>query len=207
VNGICHFDTTSVGSGCQKNTYNGQISSQEKGQPPLYSDTFFTVPTIPWSSNLTKQVYMTLSYHVDEIISLFCYSTRLCVLENNTNGQILLQKKDQIPSNFPACPPPSNCYLCSNPIKQVHMALSCLVDETCHFDTTSLGSGCQKTHPTDKIHHVKRAGSPVSTIYLFATYHHPMVLKSHEISPDGSYLLQSTHLWLILRTLSVDTLF
>mmetsp|Transcript_86461 Transcript_86461/g.173017 ORF Transcript_86461/g.173017 Transcript_86461/m.173017 type:complete len:90 (-) Transcript_86461:261-530(-) len=87
---LVNSDIASLGSGCQKNTSNGQISSRKKGQPPLYSDTFFTVPTNLWCSKLTKQVYMALSYQVDETVPLFHYSTRLCVPENKTNGQILL---------------------------------------------------------------------------------------------------------------------
>jgi hypothetical protein len=72
---------------------------------------------------------MALSYQVDETVPLFHYSTRLCVPENKPNGQILPQEIDQIPSFFPAYSPPSNRYLCFNPIKQVHVALSCLVHE------------------------------------------------------------------------------
>jgi hypothetical protein len=76
---------------------------------------------------------MALSYQVDETVPLFNYPTRLCVPENKANGQILQQERDQIISFFPAYSPPSNRYLCFNPIKQVHMSLSCLVDGVGHL--------------------------------------------------------------------------
>ena len=100
-------------------------STKEKGPAPLTSPACSLPATTPWCSNLTKQVHVALFNQVDEIVSLFRYSTLLCVPEIKSNGHFFLQKKNQIPSKFPACPPPSNCYLYSNPIKQVHMALSC----------------------------------------------------------------------------------
>ena len=99
-------------------------STTGKGPAPLTSLACSPPDTTPWCSSPTKQVHVALINQRDETSPLFHYSTRLCVPENKTNGQILPQKK-KIPSIFPACSPPSNCYLCSNPTKQVHMALSC----------------------------------------------------------------------------------
>jgi len=76
---------------------------------------------------------MVLCYQVDETVPLLNYPTRLCVPKNKANGQILQQERDQILSFFPAYSSPSNLYLCFNPIKQVHMALSCLVDGVGHL--------------------------------------------------------------------------
>jgi hypothetical protein len=148
-------------------------STTGKLPAPLTSPACSPPATTPWCSSLTKQVHVALYYQVDGIVPLFHYSTRLCVPENEPNGQILQQKNNKNPSIFPACSPPSNRYLCSNPIKQVHMALSCLVNGISHFGTTSLGSGCQKNTVTDKFHHKGKGPAPPLFRHLLHCSHPP----------------------------------
>ena len=86
--------------GARRNTFNRQISSQEKCQPPLYSDTFFTVPTIPWCSYLTKQVYMALSYQVEKIVFFFATPLASVFQKSNPTGKFFYRKKIKFPQIF-----------------------------------------------------------------------------------------------------------